>query len=202
MKKGEIISLEQLRKMLHVSKRKAAWMLQNGIIPCEIRNTATHRYSVRREDVLAYLGKSEYEKRREIPVGIFTSKKNNPRSIESQGSNCGGYFDISDEDRKRFKEMMETEFENVPDVLTIDEVVDLCGYSRHTILDYIKKKYLFTVSIMSKYYISKLSLIEFLAKKRAFDIRSKADQHKELILKYLRQKLHSQLAKSQIKGIL
>ena len=26
--KGEIISLEQLYKMLHISKRKAAWMLQ------------------------------------------------------------------------------------------------------------------------------------------------------------------------------
>ena len=53
--KGEIISLEQLYKMLHISKRKAAWMLQNGIIPCEIRNTPTHKYSVRKEDVLAYM---------------------------------------------------------------------------------------------------------------------------------------------------
>ena len=56
--KGEIISLEQLYKMLHISKRKAAWMLQNGIIPCEIRNTPTHKYSVRKEDVLAYITKS------------------------------------------------------------------------------------------------------------------------------------------------
>ena len=30
---GEI-SLEQLYKMLHISKRKASWMLNNGIIPC------------------------------------------------------------------------------------------------------------------------------------------------------------------------
>ena len=60
--KGEIISLEQLYKMLHISKRKAAWMLQNGIIPCEIRNTPTHKYSVRKEDVLAYMAKSERER--------------------------------------------------------------------------------------------------------------------------------------------
>ena len=49
--KGEIISLEQLYKMLHISKRKAAWMLQNGIIPCEIRPTKTHRYVIQMEDV-------------------------------------------------------------------------------------------------------------------------------------------------------
>ena len=57
--KGEIISLEQLYKMLHISKRKAAWMLQNGIISCKIRNTPTHKYSVRKEDVLAYMAMSD-----------------------------------------------------------------------------------------------------------------------------------------------
>ena len=82
MKNGEIISLEQLYKMLHISKRKAAWMLQNGIIPCEIRNTPTHKYSVRKEDVLVYMAKSEREKRKEIPVGIFNAKKtNSPKSL-------------------------------------------------------------------------------------------------------------------------
>ena len=93
--KGEIISLEQLYKMLHISKRKAAWMLQNGIIPCEIRNTPTHKYSIRKEDVLAYMEKSAREKRSEIPVGISNAKKtNNPRRTESQGSDCGGILMI------------------------------------------------------------------------------------------------------------
>ena len=72
---GEIISLEQLYKMLHISKRKAAWMLQNGIIPCEIRNTPTHKYFVRKEDVLAYMTKSEREKRKEIPSVFSTPKR-------------------------------------------------------------------------------------------------------------------------------
>ena len=107
--KGEIISLEQLYKMLHISKRKAAWMLQNGIIPCEIRGTATHKYAIRKEDVLAYIAKSEREKRKEIPVGIFNAKKtNNPRRTESPDSDCGGYFDdthykLRGKERTRFK---------------------------------------------------------------------------------------------------
>lgn len=75
---GEI-SLEQLYKMLHVSKRKAAWMLQNGIIPCRIRPTATHRYIIRLEDVEIYLQKQRKARREEIPVGIFNAK---PRERE------------------------------------------------------------------------------------------------------------------------
>ena len=106
--------------MLHISKRKAAWMLQNGIIPCEIRNTPTHKYSVKKEDVLAYMAKRDREKHKEIPVGIFNAKKtNNPRRTESQGSDCGGYFDdtnykLRGKDRARFKEMLEDLLSAVP----------------------------------------------------------------------------------------
>lgn len=172
--KGEIISLEQFYKMLHISKRKAAWMLQNGIIPCKIRNTPTHKYSIRKEDVLAYIARSEHEKRSEIPVGIFNAKKtNNPRRTESPDSKCGGYFDdthykLRGKERARFKEMLEDILSAVPDSLTVDEVVELTGYSRTTILRYVRKKYIYAVTIMGKYYISKYSIINYLATDKAF----------------------------------
>ncbi len=73
------ISLEQLYKMLHISKRKASWMLNNGIIPCRIRPTATHRYIIRLGDVEIYLQKQRKARREEIPVGIFNAK---PRKRE------------------------------------------------------------------------------------------------------------------------
>ena len=167
--KGEIISLEQLYKMLHISKRKAVWMLQNGIIPCEIRNTPTHKYSIRKEDVLAYMAKSDREKRKEIPVGIFNAKKtNNPRRTESQASDCGGYFDdtnykLRGKERARFKEMLEDLLSAVPDALTVDESAEIIGYHRSTILRYVQRKYIYAVNIKGKYYISKPSIINYLA---------------------------------------
>ena len=188
--KGEIISLEQLYKMLHISKRKAAWMLQNGIIPCEIRNTPTHKYSVRKEDVLAYMTKSEREKRKEIPVGIFNAKKtNNPRRTELQGSDCGGYFDdtnykLRGKERAMFKEMLEDLLSAVPDTLTVDEVVVLTGYHRRTILRYVQRKYIYAVNIMGKYYISKQSIINYLATDKAFKNTQKSKWHKNIISKF------------------
>ena len=187
--KGEIISLEQLYKMLHISKRKAAWMLQNGIIPCEIRNTPTHKYSVRKEDVLAYMVKSEREKRKEIPVGIFNAKKtNNPRRTESPDSDCGGYFDdtnykLRGKERARFKEMLKNLLSAVPDTLTVDEVAELTGYHRRTILRYVQRKYIYAVNIMGKYYISKQSIINYLATDRAFRNAQKSEWHEILIKK-------------------
>ena len=190
MKNGEIISLEQLYKMLHISKRKAAWMLQNGIIPCEIRNTPTHKYSIRKEDVLAYMAKSEREKRKEIPVGIFNAKKtNNPRRTESQGSECEGYFDdthhkLRGKERARFKEMHEDLLSAVPDTLTVDEVAELTGYHRRTILRYVQRKYIYAVNIMGKYYISKQSIINYLATDKAFKNTQKSEWHESIIKRF------------------
>ena len=190
MKNGEIISLEQLYKMLHISKRKAAWILQNGIIPCEIRNTPTHKYSIRKEDVLAYMAKSEREKRKEIPVGIFNAKKtNNPRRTESPDSDCGGYFDdthykLRGKERSRFKEMLEDLLSAVPDTLTVDEVVELTGYSQKTILRYAQRKYIYAVNIMGKYYISKHSIINYLATDKAFKNTQKSEWHESIIINY------------------
>ena len=187
MKNGEIISLEQLYKMLHISKRKAAWMLQNGIIPCEIRNTPTHKYSIRKEDVLAYIAKSEREKRKEIPVGIFNAKKtNNPRRTESQDSDCGGYFDdthykLRGNERARFKEMLEDLLSAVPDTLTVDEVAELTGYHRRTILRYVQRIYIYAVNIMGKYYISKQSIINYLATDKAFKNTQKSEWNVTII---------------------
>ena len=191
MKNGEIISLEQLYKMLHISKRKAAWMLQNGIIPCEIRNTPTHKYSVRKEDVLAYMAKSDREKRKEIPVGIFNAKKtNNPRRTESSGSDCGGYFDdtnykLRGKERARFKETLEDLLSAVPDTLTVDEVAELTGYHRRTILRYVQRKYIYAVNIMGKYYISKQSIINYLATDKAFKNTQKTPWHIAVIERFL-----------------
>ena len=185
--KGEIISLEQLYKMLHISKRKAAWMLQNGIIPCEIRNSLTHKYSIRKEDVLAYMAKSDREKRKEIPVGIFNAKKtNNPLRTESPDSDCGGYFDdtnykLRGKERVRFKEMLEDLLSAVPDTLTVDEVADLTGYHRRTVLRYVQRKYIYAVTIMGKYYISKYSVINYLATDKAFKNTQKSEWHEEIV---------------------
>ena len=192
MKNGEIISLEQLYKMLHISKRKAAWMLQNGIIPCEIRESLTHKYSIRKEDVLAYMAKSDREKRKEIPVGIFNAKKtNNPRRTESPDSDCGGYFDdthykLRGKERARFKKMLEDLLSAVPDTLTVDEVAELTGYHRRTILRYVQRKYIYAVTIMGKYYISKSSIINYLATDKAFKNTQKSRWHEDIIIGFFK----------------
>jgi len=131
--------------------------------------------------------KSDREKRKEIPVGIFNAKKtNNPRRTESTDSGCGGYFDdthykLRGKDRARFKEMLEDLLSAVPDTLTVDEVAELTGYNRTTILRYIRKKYIYAVNIMGKYYVSKQSIINYLATDKSVKNTQKSEWHEGII---------------------
>ena len=134
------------------------------------------------------LGRSDREKRSEIPVGIFNAKKtNNPRRTESPDSDCGGYFDdtnykLRGKERARFKEMLEDLLSAVPDTLTVDEVAELTGYHRRTILRYVQRKYIYAVNIMGKYYISKQSIINYLATDKAFRNTQKSEWHFNMVL--------------------
>ena len=193
LKDGEI-SLEQLYKMLHISKRKAAWMLQNGIIPCEIRPTKTHRYVIRMEDVQIYLRKKRSTRRKEIPVGIFNAKPtkqtvviNNNRPMDAVDiGEC--FVTIADECRDDFRTPVEKRRRYCPDALTADKAAEIIGYAPHTVLSYIRQKRIVAVQISGKYILPKTALVEFLVTDFAFEIVHKSLWHMNTILGFTEQK--------------
>ena len=63
--------------------------------------------------------------------------------------------------------MLEDLLSAAPDTLTVDEVAELTGYHRRTVLRYVQRKYIYAVTIFGKRYISKKSLISYLATNRA-----------------------------------
>ena len=189
LKEGEM-SLEQLYKMLHVSKRKAAWMLNNGIIPCQIRPTKTHRYIILREDVEAYLQKKRAERRKEIPVGIFNAKPtkqkvviNNNRPMDTVDlAEC--FITIADECKDDFRTHVEKRLQYFPDAITADKAADIMGYAKNTVHSYIQQKRIFAVQISGKYILPKSALVEFLVDDFAFEIIHKSTWHINTILTF------------------
>ena len=163
---GEI-SLEQLYKMLHVSKRKAAWMLNNGIIPCRIRPTATHRYIIRLEDVEIYLQKQRKARREEIPVGISGAKPRkrevllNRQPVDTVTiAEC--YITLADDCKEAFRAHVEKRLRYTADAFVIDTAAEIIGYSRGMVLSHIQQKHIDAVRISGKYIISKSAIVDFL----------------------------------------
>ena len=185
---GEI-SLEQLYKMLHISKRKASWMLNNGIIPCRIRPTKTHRYVILLEDVEIYLQKQRKARREEIPVGISGAKPRkrevllNRQPIDTVTiAEC--YITLADDCKEAFRAHVEKRLRYTADALDIDTAAEIIGYSHGMVLSRIQQKHIDAVRISGKYIISKAAIVDFLVSDIAFGIVNKSAWHLNTILQF------------------
>ena len=189
MKKNSELSLEQLRQRLHISKRKAAWMLNNGVIPCRIVNTPTHlRYYVSEEDLRAYMKQSITESKKEFIRGQFSSRnKNAPETNEVSGDEINVYSYLSKKERNKFERMLEKRLAIYPDVMDIKRIVSIIGYTDRTIRWHIGKGRIFAIIQDRKYLVSKYSLIKFLASDKGFAMQPKSEWHEKAIKWFIRE---------------
>ena len=189
MKKNGELSLEQLRQKLHISKRKAAWMLQNGVIPCRIVDTPTHlRYYVKEVDLREYMRRSITESKKEFTRGQFSSRnKDAPETDEASGDGISVFAFLSQEDRNNFERVLEKRLATYPDAMTVKRIVEIIGYSEKTIRWHIKKGRIFTILQDRKYLVSKYSLIKFLASDKGFAMQPKSEWHKKAIRWFIKE---------------
>ncbi|MCM1564709.1 MAG: helix-turn-helix domain-containing protein [Dehalobacter sp.] len=77
----ETLSLQHFRAVAYISKRKAKWLLENGIIPCQDSGKQTRRFLIRRSVVAEFLRRQDAgELEAVIPVGAFNGK---PPTVDS-----------------------------------------------------------------------------------------------------------------------
>lgn len=88
----EIVSMDQLYRICHISKRKAKWLLENGIVPCQDSGRQTRCFQIRLEDIITFLEQRDAGLLQEdIPAGIFSSggrTLEHPRQILDSRALC------------------------------------------------------------------------------------------------------------------
>ena len=116
----DTLSLEQLRQKLHISKRKAAWLLQNGHIGCTIGEKKTRQYSVPRNELIKYIEKCSEGNAPSIPYGIFSTQKYPSQRKENA-------IRISQTAITNLKIEIRAEWSKSPTVLTTTQAAKLVG---------------------------------------------------------------------------
>ncbi|NLI93732.1 MAG: helix-turn-helix domain-containing protein [Peptococcaceae bacterium] len=169
----ETLSLEQFRAVAHISKRKAKWLLENGVIPCEDSGKQTRRFQLRRSDVADFLRRRDAgELDAVIPVGAFSSKSACPRP----------QMDIEPEELFSF--LME-EWADAPDMLTTRLAAELTGYNDTTVNNWAADGKIKSVNYFGKNLISKESLAEYLASPEGQRIARPAQKHHDMIESFM-----------------
>ena len=137
---------------------------------------------VSEEDLERYLAKSPSERSREIPVGVFSSRKEKFLPLEMGGRDHNNVnIVLTNNERELFLQLLEKRMEIYPDAMDINRVAKITDYSRTTILRRVQNGDMFSVMMNDEYVISKAGVIEFFASDKAFRIYNKSKWHKQII---------------------
>lgn len=165
----ETLSLEQFRAVAHISKRKAKWLLENGIIPCEDSGKQTRRFQIRRSDVAEFFWRRNAgELDAVIPIGAFNGKP--PIADPSPCMESEEFFSF-----------LLDEWADEPDMLTAKQAADLIGYNDTTINNWAAEGKVKAVIYYGKNLISKESLAKHITSLEGQRIARPSQKHKNMI---------------------
>lgn len=151
-----IISDEQLRKILHISKRRCAYLLKSGVIPCIDTGQKSRCYYIQLDDVIECIKNAE---------DTFEAMK---PQIPPEG----------------FRERLSDEWYDLPELLTITDVANITGYTANAVDRWIVKGSLRSVTAQTGLVTCREWLIDFYCKD-GYNIVKKANRHIELLGKLL-----------------
>ena len=150
-----VITKEQFYKIAHISKKNAAYYLENGYLPCIKSTGKTRKYKIKTEDVIYFI------KQREKHPHYF--KLHNPIFSEFKFMAWQLFVPLIMED--------------YPDVLTVPIICHICGYPPKTILQWFNEKRIFGFKVNQALHIPKKSLTAFMCSREFADRPCKSTVH-------------------------
>ena len=171
------ITLDQFYRICHISKRKAKWLLENGIVPCQDSRKKTRRFKLQTMDVVYYLQQLEVNPEEvQPPVGIFNSGYYNHEKVIRP---------ITAKNSRSFKAYIITKWYPESDVLMISDVHQLTGYHPMTISHWLADGKLKSIVINSRRIVAKDWLIDYIVKYTLTHPSYLSEKHKEIISEFL-----------------
>ena len=159
------VTQEQVCRMLHISKRKAKYILDNGIIPCINTGKKTRQYRVKLSDVEYYI-----EHPFDFAVGMFPGTNSNPAKKEAIRLDETILYDY-----------FYTLLKNENDILTTAQVSEITGYGKPTIYRWLQKGWLHSVPFLKKHLIKKVELLNFITSPTYTTLPQKSPRHLQQI---------------------
>lgn len=172
------VNLEQVRTILHISRRKAAWLVKNGFIKGSISDKQTHQYCIKRDDLVYYIKDSELHPEKYITPNAEFSARMYDKSARARTTNS-----VPEKLLKDFAKWLEMWLRNEKEMLFKDDLIRLIGYHKNTINRWLLNGTLKSVELPDEFVTSKSWLIEFLCS-YGNTIVDKSDEHIAVIVKF------------------
>ena len=168
----EIITKEQLYKILHISKQRAKFLLDNGYIPCVDTGKKTRRYQIKMSDVQEFIDSNvevDYSTLPSVPI-----KKVN-RDIMYDNLNL-----------KKAREYYDGILKDKPPVISTVDICQITGYTNESVRRWISKGWLKVFTVARIYAIPKETFLDFLLSKEYNNIEQKSKLHEKTNLQLIK----------------
>ena len=149
------MSGSELRQYLHISTRKMKYLMDNNYIPHENTGQATHKYRIRRTDVVIF------KQRMDTEPG-FLAELNGMFSNRTEWHPVP-LLEVTDENRAAFHAWLTVEWNELPEAMPVKEIVRLIGGKPIQIHELIENGILHGVIVGGKVYCPKSEVIDYTA---------------------------------------
>ena len=164
----DILTLENVRCILHISKRKTAWMLQNGVIRCETSGKQTRQYRVKMDDLFEYLDRvDKADPSVVLPHGIFTTRTEKKLVYEK----AMPHPITLEKPPEDFRAWLEDEWYAESNLLLSQDIGRITGYDRHTVQRWLQEKRIRSVWTQNELISSKTWLLSYRLHKQNRNLR-------------------------------
>lgn len=176
------VTLDNVRIILGISKRKAAWLLQNGHIECTLTDKKTRRYIITIDAIFDYMDKViRCDESVIIPTGLFNAHQSQ-KSLRMH--EVGILFKEKIEPNiDDFKAWLDDEWYSVEEMLTVEKVAEITGYIKSSVQGWMNTSRLKSAWTQNKQITTKEWLIDFYLQ-YGFDIHIMCDKHINMIKEY------------------
>ncbi|NCC83495.1 MAG: DNA-binding protein [Clostridia bacterium] len=171
-----IITKDQFYRICNVSKKTAAHLLDNGLVPCINSGKKTRKYKIKLEDVIVYL------ETREVDPGKFAAPDGWYKAKMKPGIKR---LVLNKVNIKKIKLYFKNLLYTYPDVLSINQVAEVTGYSTTSVHKWVKTGILKTFDMGNRFVIPKIWLLEFLTGPDFMQTLVHSKYEKERLMKYL-----------------
>lgn len=172
----KIITKDQLYRICHISKKTAYYLLESGLIPNENTGKKTRKYRIRLDDVIQYLQDRETNSIAYKPPENYYKENAYPKSAKRRIR-----IVIPPEKKEVVRVYYESKLCSYKNVMTTNDVSDILGYSKETIINWYRKKEIKCFLIHKKLRFPKEYLLDFMLSKRFNEITNKSKKHIELL---------------------
>ncbi len=173
----DLMNKDQFRRACHISPKTALFLLRTGLVPCHNNGKVTHCYSIKKADVIAYLKDKEKNPDKYLPSG-YTAESN--RLVPKQCT----LSELSDiiNDTNALNEYYSEILQYYPDLLDVNTITDITGYSKETVKRWISGGKLQALLVNRKYLVPKEVLLKWMSSIQFNSQKQKSMKHLNLLL--------------------